>query len=261
VTGAARPLLCTRDAFLGGRLTLLQPKKGHRAGLDAALLQALVPATGSGLLIDLGAGVGTVAFSAAARAAALSAVAVERDSDLAALGRDALMLPENQAFASRVRVVVADAADRYSVTRAVGSGPEVASWVLMNPPFETPDRVRVSPDRSRRDAHVGDADLVRNWCRTAAALLRRGGTIGIIHRADAILAVLEALSGAFGRVSILPVHPAKDAAANRILVRAERASRAPLRLLSGLVLHQSGGEWTAEADAILRGREAILPEL
>ena len=32
------------DAFLGGLLTLVQPRKGHRAGLDAALLQAIVPA-------------------------------------------------------------------------------------------------------------------------------------------------------------------------------------------------------------------------
>ena len=36
------------DAFLGGRLRLVQPSKGHRAGLDAALLQALVPAGNRG---------------------------------------------------------------------------------------------------------------------------------------------------------------------------------------------------------------------
>jgi tRNA1(Val) A37 N6-methylase TrmN6 len=257
VSRADNPPLHTRDAFLGGRLTLLQPKKGHRAGLDAALLQALVPFDASGLLVDLGAGVGTVAFSAAARAPALSAIGVERDPGLAALCRDALALPDNAAFASRVRVVVADAGDLQAVRGALGSGPETASWVLMNPPFETPDRGRPSPDRRRRDAHVGDADLVDNWCRTAAGLLARGGTIGIVHRADAISTVLEALSAAFGGVSILPVHPAEGAVATRILVRAQRASRAPLRLLSGLVLHQTGGEWTSEADAVLRGQAAI----
>ena len=48
----------TRDAFLGGRLTLSQPRNGFRAGLDSVLLGAAVPA-GTGRLLDMGAGVGT----------------------------------------------------------------------------------------------------------------------------------------------------------------------------------------------------------
>ncbi|MFZ2468854.1 MAG: methyltransferase, partial [Parvibaculum sedimenti] len=34
----------TDDGFLGGRLQLLQPAKGYRAGIDAVLLAASVPA-------------------------------------------------------------------------------------------------------------------------------------------------------------------------------------------------------------------------
>ena len=49
--------------------------------------------------------------------------------------------------------------------------------------------------------------------------------------------------------------------AGRVLVRAVRGGRAPLRLLPALVLHQRGGaKHTAEAEAILRG-EADLPWL
>jgi hypothetical protein len=33
------------DAFLGGKLQLLQPEKGYRAGIDAVLLAASVPAS------------------------------------------------------------------------------------------------------------------------------------------------------------------------------------------------------------------------
>ena len=43
----------TEDAFLGGRLRLLQPVQGYRAGVDPVLLAASVPAklraTGAGL--------------------------------------------------------------------------------------------------------------------------------------------------------------------------------------------------------------------
>ena len=49
----------TTDGFLGGRLSLRQPTKGHRAGTDAVLLAAAAPADFSGLALDVGAGIGT----------------------------------------------------------------------------------------------------------------------------------------------------------------------------------------------------------
>jgi tRNA1(Val) A37 N6-methylase TrmN6 len=245
----------TIDSFLGGRVTLVQPRKGHRAGLDAALLQAVIPADASGLLVDLGAGVGTVAFSAAARAHALTAVAVEREPGLVALAREALRAPENAGLAERVRVVMADAAAAGEIDKALGG--RTADWVLMNPPFDTPGRGRPSPDQGRRSAHVGADGLLEAWCATAAALVRPGGLLGLIHRAGTLPAVLQALSGAFGDVRVLPAHPATDAAASRIVVRAERGSRAPFRLLPGLTLHRAGGAWTEEADAILKGHASL----
>ena len=40
----------TRDAFLGGRVTLLQPRRGYRAGTDPVLLAASVEAHTAALL-------------------------------------------------------------------------------------------------------------------------------------------------------------------------------------------------------------------
>lgn len=241
----------TVDAFLGGRVTLIQPKTGHRAGLDAALLQALVPGDAAGTAIDLGAGVGTVAFCVAARAPGLEVTGVERDEGLVALGRAALARPENAGFAGRVALVADDA-------EAFGKGdPGTADIVLMNPPFDAPGRARPSPDERRRAAHVGPAGLLDAWCRSAARLLRSGGRLCMIHRATALPDVLAGLSGRFGGVSVLPVHPADDAPASRILVSAVRGSRAALTLRPGLVLHAPDGGWTPEADAVLRGNATL----
>ena len=51
----------TDDAFLGGALNILQLRNGYRAGLDAVMLAAAVPADASRPLrvLDVGAGVGT----------------------------------------------------------------------------------------------------------------------------------------------------------------------------------------------------------
>ena len=242
------------DTFLGGSVTLVQPRSGHRAGLDAALLQAIVPAEAAGHAVDLGTGVGTVAFSLAARAPALTVTGVEREPGLVTLARAALERPENAGFAGRVRIVEADAAARRSSREALGLRDRSADWVLMNPPFDIPGRARPSPDDGRRSAHVAEPGTLGAWVRSAAGLLRPRGVLGLIHRAAALGEVLEAFAGRFGDVRILPVHPSEGEPAGRIVVRAVRGSRAAPQIMPGLVLHRPGGGWTAEADAILRGR-------
>jgi tRNA1(Val) A37 N6-methylase TrmN6 len=247
----------TADLFLGGLVKLIQPVGGHRAGLDAALLQALVPAEATGRAVDLGAGAGAGAFAVAARATQLSVVGVERDTTLVALARSALREPENAAFAARVSFIEADVTGKPAALAAVGLEDGSADWVLMNPPFDIPGTVRESPDAARQSAHVAEADALDAWCRTAARLLTPSGKLGLIHRAQALPRVLDALAARFGDVRVRPVHPRAEEPASRILVRAVRGSRAGISLLPGLVLHRPGGGWTEEADAILRGRIGI----
>ncbi len=251
----------TRDAFLGGKVVLVQPRGGHRAGLDAALLQALVPATAAGLAVDLGTGVGTVAFSIAARAAGLSVIGVERDSGLVACGREALALPENTAFKERVRLVAAQIGAPDALVARTGLAAGNADWVLMNPPFDPEGRGSRSPDARRRAAHVAEEGLLDAWAKTAAALLKPGGALGLIHRAAALADVLNVLSRDFGDIRVIPVHPTLGAAASRILVAARRGRRTPLTIAPGLVLHHDAGDkrgaWTRQADAVLRGEAEL----
>ena len=56
---ATPPHAPTRDAFLGGRVLVLQPARGggHRSGLDAVYLAAAVPEDVQGHVVDLGSGV------------------------------------------------------------------------------------------------------------------------------------------------------------------------------------------------------------
>ena len=260
VDGAAVPGRSV-DRFLGGLVTLVQPERGHRAGLDAALLQALVPADASGCLVDLGTGVGTVAFSVAARARNIFAVGLERDPELVACGVAALQLPENAAFAGRVRLLESDVTLPRTARERLGLRDASVDWVLMNPPYHPAGRVRASADPMRRSAHVAEAGALAAWSRTAAGLLKPGGLFGVVHRPQALPEIMHAATGRFGEVRIMPVRPSAWTPASRVLVRSRRGSRAPLQILPGLVLHQADGSWTAEADAILRGRAAIgFPE-
>ena len=109
----------TRDAFLGGRLTLSQPGQGFRAGLDSVLLGAAV-APASKSLLDMGCGVGTAAFVAMAHNAGLAATLADSNADMAVLAE---ANAAGNGFAGRARVIVADMTGKGTDRRTAGLGP------------------------------------------------------------------------------------------------------------------------------------------
>ena len=240
----------TRDAFLGGRLVLEQPSVGHRVGTDAALLAAAVTPAAGDRVFDFGAGVGAVGLAIALNAPAASLTLVERDPEIAALA--AANIAAN-GLSARVTIVAADLTAR----KAAGLQPLGADHVVMNPPFHLPGTTRASPAAYRETAHIGAAATDDAWAQAAAALLRHGGILAQIHRADALPRLLAALEGRFGDIRVLPVLPGAAAAATRVLVRAVRGSRAPLVLLPPLVLHGDDGRFTPLAEQLHRGEGAI----
>jgi tRNA1(Val) A37 N6-methylase TrmN6 len=79
----------------------------------------------------------------------------------------------------------------------------------------------------------------------------------VIFRADGLVDLGRALEGAFGAVAVVPVYPKPEEPAIRVLVRATKASRAPLVLWPGLVLNDAGGKPTSEAEAVLRAGASL----
>ena len=57
--------------------------------------------------------------------------------------------------------------------------------------------------------------------------------------------------------SLLPLWAKPRQPAKLLLLRGIKGSRAPFRVLPGLVLHAPDGAFTAEIDAILRGGAAL----
>ena len=71
------------------------------------------------------------------------------------------------------------------------------------------------------------------------------------------LVMLNAYEISVGDVRVKPVLPKAEAAATRLLLRAVKGSRAPLVLLPALVLHEAGGSFTTESEALHRGEATI----
>jgi tRNA1(Val) A37 N6-methylase TrmN6 len=120
----------------------------------------------------------------------------------------------------------------------------------MNPPYLKAGTVSAHPLKAAATAE-GDTKLA-DWIACARAVLKPGGLLTLIHRADRLDDVLGCVTRSFGGIVILPIHPKRDRAAKRIILSAQLGSGEPLTILPGFVLHEESGAFTAAADSILR---------
>jgi tRNA1(Val) A37 N6-methylase TrmN6 len=236
------------DAFLGGMVEAVQPKRGHhRSGLEAVLLAAAIEVDFTGTAVDLGAGVGVAGFGIAARCPGARVVLVERDAEAIACAGAALARPANRDFADRVSVVSADIGDW-------DSGSAKADTVVMNPPFHGNGAGTRSPRAARAAAHVLGDDGLSPWVDAAAGALAPGGRLVVVFRADQLEALLAALGRQFSDSVILPIRPRERLPAHRVLVRAVRGRGQSSRTLPPLTLHgPAGGAYLPNVDRMLRG--------
>ena len=232
------------NGLLDGRVRLLQPARGYRAGMDAALLAAACDALPGDRVIEAGCGAGAVLMQIAARHPGVSLTGLERDPAMAALARRNAEL--NGADAT---VVEGDVARGF---RALDL--PVFDRAVSNPPFfDDPNALR-APAPGKTGAWMAD-DGLGAWTRFLLKSVREGGRIVVIHRADRLADLLAGLGETAGSFAIRPIHAFADEPAKRVLVQAIKTGKAPLRLLPALVLHdRSGGKHTAEAEAVLRGQ-------
>jgi tRNA1(Val) A37 N6-methylase TrmN6 len=239
----------TEDRVMDGKVRLRQPARGYRAGLDAALLAASCDAAPGARVIEAGCGAGGALLAAAARRPQTSFTGVERDPMALALARENIAL---NSVEGRVDVIEGDVALRFS-----SLGLAHFDAALANPPFfDDPDALR-GPAAERRGAWMAD-DGLEAWTGFLTKAVREGGTITVIHRADRLADLLGLLAPKAGSFQILPVLPFADQPAKRVLVRAIKTGKAPLRLLAPLVLHErEGGKHTPAVEAILRGQAAL----
>lgn len=242
--GAPRP-----DRLLGGRVTLVQPRRGFRAAIDPVLLAAAVPAAGGETVLELGCGTGAAVLCLAVRVAGLAAVGIELDPQSA---RYAAANVAANGLAARVEIIEADLRTLPAAVRG-----RQFDHVLLNPPYGVAGRERPPADPARAGAMIETGTPLSDWLHTAAARVRPGGTVTVIHRADRLAAVLSLLDDLLGDLTVLPLWPRRDVAAKRVIVRGRKCSGGALRLHPGLVLHATGGGYTATAEAILRDGRSL----
>ncbi len=236
----------TEDALLGGRVRLRQPRDGFRAAIDSVLLAAATPAEAGDSVFEPGAGAGAAALCLARRVEGCRVVGIELQPDLVRLAGENARL---NGLGDRIDVVVGDIARPPPRIEPGGF-----AHVMMNPPHHVADRAHVSPRTERAAATTEGASSLAVWLDAGLRMVVRRGTLTLVHRADLLDEILALLQGRAGEIVVFPLWPGPGVKpAKRVIVRARKETRTPLRLAPGLVLHGGDGAFTAQADAVLRG--------
>lgn len=247
----ARPdeIPTTEDGFLGGRLRLLQPAKGFRAGIDSVFLAAAVPCRPGERLLEAGLGAGAAALCLLARTVGTHLTGVEIAEDHARLAE------ENAArngLSDRLAVIRADVSGLTRKASAAGLKPGSFHHALANPPYYTDAASTLSPHALKAGAHAFGAADLEGWIKVLHTLLAVRGTLSIVHTAEMAGSLLALMEKRFGDIRLAPLFPRAGAAASRVIIQGVKDSRAPLQILPGLVLHGEGNGFTPEAEAVLR---------
>jgi tRNA1(Val) A37 N6-methylase TrmN6 len=248
-TAGAVPASLSDDGFLGGRLNMLQPEKGYRAGIDAVFLAATIPCRAGDKLFEAGTGAGVAALCVAARVSDVHITGVEVAS------RYAMMAEQNakrNGLADRLRVIHGDVKD--ALRRDLADWPTHNSFnhAFANPPYLDVDKAPPSPNSLRAVANSCEPEDLELWVRVLATMVTMRGTATIIHRAETLGRLVGAMSERFGDIRVAPLFAREGTAASRVIVQGVKGTKGPLQLLPGLILHKAGSKFTPEAEAILR---------
>jgi tRNA1(Val) A37 N6-methylase TrmN6 len=236
----------TQDDFLGGKLKLLQPKKGYRAGVDPVFLAASVNAESGQSVLDLGCGVGAAALCLGARISGLDLLGVERQAEYAELAQQ-----------NGLETVCADFTKLPEPVRQ-----RQFDHVIANPPYF--DRnASVAARNTGREGALGEDTPLLQWIKVAARRLKPRGYLHLIHRIERLPELMISVPKDMGSLQVLPLAPRIGRKAELVIFRARKDGRAAFELFPPCILHrgikheQDGDDYLPEIKAVLRDGAAL----
>lgn len=239
----------TLDNFLGGRIKLIQPIDGYRAGIDPIFLAASIHPKPNEKILDVGSGVGGSSICLAVRCPHAKVTGLEVQTDLVKLS---LMNVEANNLIDSVDMINGDLLSPPSFFKS-----HSFDQVMTNPPYYECSRTHSSPVPGKAQANTETVDLSK-WIKFCLKMLKPKGVFTMIHRAERLSEILNHLGNRVGDIVIYPLWPGMNKPARRVIIQGRKNTGGELRLSPGLILHGGAEKYTPEAEAILRHAEAIV---
>lgn len=226
------------DDLILGDMQVIQSTQGYRFSLDAVLL-AHFPDPSFNQIVELGGGSGVISLIMAWRAPQANFRLIEIQPSMVERAGRSIALNNLE---ERIKVIEGDIREIEQVLPQ-----ECADLVISNPPFWRKGEGKVSRNTeeaiARHELHLNLEELVQK----GVYLLRQGGKMDIIHRADRLDEAMEIF-----RKNKTPVrrmrliHSFINKEARLVLIEAEKNRPGPLHIMPPLIIYDKPGEYGAE---------------
>ena len=216
----------TQDGFLGGRVSILQPKHGFRSSMDAVFLAASIPAQKTQKILELGCGVGAVLMCLGAREKGLQLSGVEIQESYANLAK------KNAKANSKANIYCCDI--QHLPKELID---DTFDHVISNPPFYYDNKGTHSKNVGK-NISLREKLSLGEWVKISSKRLKQGGVATLLVGAERLPDILSESTKYFGNIKVKPICSRSDSQANRVIIQMEKGTKGTFSLLPSLVVHR-----------------------
>jgi tRNA1Val (adenine37-N6)-methyltransferase len=239
----------TVDEILGGRLLVIQQRRGYRFSVDALLLAHFVRMRTGSTLLDLGTGSAVIPMILCRRWHCARAAGLELQEELAEMAGRSLEL---NGLADTIAIIPGD-------VRAVAElvSPRSFDVVTLNPPYRKLRSGRINPlAQKARARHELDGGL-SDFLVAAAYAVRPSGSVCAIYPARRMAELIFQMR----RHHLEPkrmqlVHSRREGEGEFVLMEGRPAGGEELKVLPPLFIYEADGTYTPAMQDVFNGLSA-----
>ena len=237
------------NTILGGSVQLVQPVDGYRASIDPIFLAASIQAQNDETVLELGTGAGTAMLALAHRVPNLKITALEFQREMVRLASHNIKI---NGFQDRLEVLHGDL-----LTPPPRLAASSFSHVMANPPYFESNASIESANKTKSLSNHDNGVSLTKWVDFAYRMVKPKGYASFVFTTERLDDLLAAIYGKFGEITLFPLWPKTGQKAKRIIIQGRKNVKSPARMLNGLIVHQDNGDYTPEAEAILKGAQGL----
>ena len=240
----------TVDEILGGRLHVIQKKRGYRFSLDALLLAHFTDLYEGDNLIDLGTGCGIIALLLAQRVLCGRVLGIDIQDDFVAIAERNVVL---NGLTGQIEIRRGDVRCPETLCE-----PQSFAVAVFNPPYRKLRSGRINPDPEKAVARHEIAGSVTDFLAAAANALRVSGRVYVIYPAGRTVQLLARMRE--HRVEpkrLRLVHSRRSGSGEFVLIEGVKGGREGLKVLPPLFIREEQGGYTSEMMEIFRALTAF----